>query len=200
MPKNTPIRIIDSQKTRAASFLGGSATAGGTTDHGLLLGLADDDHIQYLRADGTRTLTGNMLVSASVTIDGVDISAHAADANAHHTKQHSITDSAHHTVTGSQYQIVGLTSTNTLGLLTAASSPTTNQVVKTDGSSAVTLVDLTVTSDLFMTGTLDFGTNTIAEDATYLQFAGSKAVRFAQNIGNAAWTIYNTGGLQSIFR
>ena len=193
MPKNTPIRIIDSNKTRAVSFLGGGASAGGTTDHGLLLGLTDDDHAQYLRTDGTRTLTGNMLVSASVTIDGVDISAHAADANAHHAQAHVITGSDH-TVTGSTYQIVGLTGTNTIGLLTPASSPGANAVVKTDSSSAVTLVDLTVTSDLFMTGTLDFGTNTIAEDATYLQFAGSKALRFAQNIGNANWTLYNAGG------
>jgi hypothetical protein len=128
-----------------------------------------------------------------VTIDGVDISAHAANANAHHNQAHVITGSDH-TVTGSTYQIVGLTGTNTIGLLTPASSPGANAVVKTDGSSAVTLVDLTVTSDLFMTGTLDFGTNTITEDATYLQFAGSKALRFAQNMGNANWTLYTAGG------
>ena len=193
MPKNTPIRIIDSQKTRAAVFLGGSGSGGGFSDHGLLGGLGDDDHAQYLRTDGTRTLTGNMAVAASVTIDGVDISAHAADANAHHNQAHVITGSDH-TVTGAQYQIVGLTGTNTIGLLTPASSPGANAVVKTDGSSAVTLVDLTVSSDLFMTGTLDFGTNTIAEDATYLQVAGSKPLRFAQNIGNANWTLYNAGG------
>ena len=60
-----------------------------------------------------------------------------------------------------------------------------------DRSSMVTLVDLTVSSDLFMTGTLDFGTDTMYEDASYLQVAGSKAVRFAQNIGNANWTVYN---------
>ncbi len=158
MPKNTPIRIIDSQRTRAATFLGGSGASGsGVSDHGLLTGLNDDDHAQYLRTDGTRTLTGNMAVDAAVTIDGVDISAHAADINAHHAKAHAITGSDH-TVTGSTYQIVGLTGTNTIGLLTPASSPGANAIVKTDGSSAVTLVDLTVTSDLFMTGTLDFGT------------------------------------------
>lgn len=194
MPKNTPSRIIDNKQTRAVAFLGGSGSAsGGVSDHGLLTGLADDDHAQYLRTDGTRTLTGNMAVAAAVTIDGVDISAHAADANAHHAQAHAITGSDH-TVTGSTYQIVGLTGTNTIGLLTPASSPGANAVVKTDGSSAVTLVDLTVTSDLFMTGILDFGTDTITEDATYLQVAGSKAVRFAQNIGNANWTLYNAGG------
>lgn len=31
----------------------------GVTDHGTLTGLLDDDHPQYLRTDGTRTLTGN---------------------------------------------------------------------------------------------------------------------------------------------
>lgn len=194
MPKNTPSRIIDNKQTRAVAFLGGSGSAsGGVSDHGLLTGLADDDHAQYLRTDGTRTLTGNMAVAAAVTIDGIDISAHAADANAHHAQAHAITGSDH-TVTGSTYQIVGLTGTNTIGLLTPASSPGANAIVKTDGSSAVTLVDATITSDLFMTGTLDFGTNTIAEDATYLQFAGSKAVKFNQNIGNANWTLYNAGG------
>jgi len=36
------------------------ANAGiGSTDHGSLSGLGDDDHAQYLRTDGTRALTGN---------------------------------------------------------------------------------------------------------------------------------------------
>lgn len=34
---------------------------GGVTDHGALTGLADDDHSQYLRTDGTRALTGNLV-------------------------------------------------------------------------------------------------------------------------------------------
>jgi hypothetical protein len=38
----------------------------------------------FLKADGTVTLTGNLGVNANITVDGVDISAHAADANAHH--------------------------------------------------------------------------------------------------------------------
>ena len=46
-------------------------------DHGSIGGLADDDHAQYLRTDGTRTLTGDMLVSAGKKIDGIDLSAHA---------------------------------------------------------------------------------------------------------------------------
>jgi hypothetical protein len=57
---------------------GGGETAGGggtATDHGTLTGLTDDDHPQYLRSDGGRTLTGNLAVAPGVTIDGVDLSA-----------------------------------------------------------------------------------------------------------------------------
>ena len=80
--------VIQSQRRVAAS--GGNTTimSGGTGgevgDHGALTGLTDDDHAQYLRTDGTRTLTGNLSTNAGVTIDGVDISAHAADPSAHH--------------------------------------------------------------------------------------------------------------------
>lgn len=36
------------------------ALAAGTLDHGALAGLADDDHTQYMKADGTRAFTGNV--------------------------------------------------------------------------------------------------------------------------------------------
>lgn len=67
---------------------GGTSTviaSGGTaTDHGTLSGLGDDDHPQYVRTDGTRTMTGDLTLADGVRVDGVDISAHAADPNAHH--------------------------------------------------------------------------------------------------------------------
>jgi len=43
------------------------------SDHGALGGLDDDDHPQYLLADGSRNLTGNLAVDAGITIDGIDI-------------------------------------------------------------------------------------------------------------------------------
>ena len=46
----------------------------GGVDHGGLAGLGDDDHTQYLLADGSRDLTGNLSVDALVTIDGRDLS------------------------------------------------------------------------------------------------------------------------------
>lgn len=53
-------------------------------DHGTIAGLTHDDHTQYLLSDGSRALSGNLSVNALVTIDGVDVSAHAANAAAHH--------------------------------------------------------------------------------------------------------------------
>lgn len=140
--------------------------------------------------------TGELAQSqASWAATKLALSSHAADPNAHHAKLHAITDAANHSATGAlQYQIVGIPTAGTLGYLTPKSAPAANEIVKTDGSSAVTLVDLTVTSDLFVTGYLDFGTDVMYEDASYLQVTGSKAVKFNQNIGNANWTVYNAGG------
>ncbi|MCK4302637.1 MAG: hypothetical protein KAY24_00150 [Candidatus Eisenbacteria sp.] len=57
---------------------------GGKIDHGAALdGLGDDDHTIYLKADGTRSLTDDMVVAAGKTIDGVDISAHKSAYDAH---------------------------------------------------------------------------------------------------------------------
>ncbi|MGP1665746.1 MAG: hypothetical protein ACTS5I_07540, partial [Rhodanobacter sp.] len=44
------------------------------------------DTTTFLLRDGTRSLTGNLSVDASITIDGVDLSAHAADPDAHHER------------------------------------------------------------------------------------------------------------------
>lgn len=45
-----------------------------THDHGALTGKGDDDHTQYLLADGSRALSGSMAVAALATIDGRDLS------------------------------------------------------------------------------------------------------------------------------
>lgn len=84
MPKQALERIIDS-RSGAATVLGG--VGGGSSlvlSHSALLGLTTDDHPQYLRTDGTRTLTGNLSIDSGITVDGIDISAHAANPDAHH--------------------------------------------------------------------------------------------------------------------
>lgn len=61
----------------------GGGGGGGVTDHGLLSGLGDDDHTQYLLTNGTRAFSGNANIGGnSITnvnlVDGVDVSGHAA--------------------------------------------------------------------------------------------------------------------------
>ncbi len=40
-----------------------TAPGGGVTDHGALTGLADDDHPQYVLANGSRAMTGSLTIS-----------------------------------------------------------------------------------------------------------------------------------------
>jgi len=47
-----------------------SPAVGTATDHGSLSGLANDDHLQYSRTDGTRDITGLQTFLAGVTVSG----------------------------------------------------------------------------------------------------------------------------------
>lgn len=73
------ISIIDNRPVLGFKASGVSASA----NHGNLLGLSGDDHQQYLLANGGRAMSGNLdmggnnVVSVG-TVDGVDVSAHAA--------------------------------------------------------------------------------------------------------------------------
>jgi hypothetical protein len=66
--------LVDDATAGTVQVVARSMFNEGILDHGGLLGLADDDHTQYLLADGSRDLTGNMLVDAAITIDGRDLS------------------------------------------------------------------------------------------------------------------------------
>ena len=75
-PKTKFVNLLDLRQS-ISTGAGGSATA--VSDHGLMTGLQDDDHTQYLLADGTRTAT-SLTVSGSITtnsliLDGIEIDA-----------------------------------------------------------------------------------------------------------------------------
>lgn len=77
-------RIID-----LISTIGGGAGPFAPTPHDLNSAhhtgtIADAQATQFIKTDGSRLLTGNQAVADGITIDGVDISAHAADISAHH--------------------------------------------------------------------------------------------------------------------
>jgi hypothetical protein len=77
---------LETVDLRGAGAGGGGGGGTPVANHSLLANLNADDHAQYLRTDGTRQLTGDMLVTAGKTVDGVDISVHAANATAHQNK------------------------------------------------------------------------------------------------------------------
>lgn len=73
------VEIIDIRPR--IGFQAPSLTA--VSDHGNLLGLGDDDHLQYLLVNGTRAMSGNLNMGTNdITnvdlVDGVDVSAHAS--------------------------------------------------------------------------------------------------------------------------
>jgi hypothetical protein len=53
----------------------------------------------------------------------------------HHPRLHNITDPIHHSVVGAQYDVIGLTATNALGILASSSNPgATQKVLRTDAN------------------------------------------------------------------
>ncbi len=71
--------IVEIQDIRPMFFrAGGSSISGGTSDHGDLIGLTDDDHPQYLLTNGSRAFTGDVSLGTNDLtnvglINGLDI-------------------------------------------------------------------------------------------------------------------------------
>jgi hypothetical protein len=96
--------------------------------------------------DGRYSLTGHLDVAPNIKIDGVDISAHAVDANAHHAKVHDIAG-GDHTITSAKWGIIGAIAVDTLGIITPSSDPgATEAVLKSDSSGFLTLPKLVATT------------------------------------------------------
>ena len=105
-------RVVGGGGTRTTTG-GGGLEAHALSNTSLHTGtLADSQAPQFLKTDGSRALTGNLAVSAGVTIDGVDISEIDI-----HPRLHDILSTDDHTVAGNAGQVVGLTAADTLGLL-----------------------------------------------------------------------------------
>ena len=243
-------------------------------------GVPTHSHSGYLLADGTVALSGNMDVNTGIKIDGVDISAHAADANAHHdavTKgsggltsklglsgqeltlanidhadisnisaddhhdpvtigagglssklglsgfgqqltladiDHSeisnITANQHHnqvhniigsdhTVSGDEMDVIGLTATNDLGIITPSSDPGANEeLLKSTGTGGLILQNLQVEGaiDVVNSGNLTVGTNVlfVNNSGQRVGINTSPDAQFALDInGNVRWTGWGVG-------
>jgi len=171
---------LDTQDLRQSGVTGGGGGGGGIADHGSLAGLGDDDHPQYTLADGTRAFTGALDIGgfaiANVgNVDGVDISAHAANAAAHHAA-FTPTDYAAARGYGNIYVTAGATgqalTTNNPALLTAFA---TNGIsLNTTPDHTSDRITVTNAGDYRVTGSFTF------------QLANNTNIRFFAAVGGVA--------------
>lgn len=99
-PSNGMIRY-DTDTSKLRGVQGGSwvdIVGGGTSDHGALSGLGDDDHTQYFLASGTRSITGNFTatVSDSALTETIEVTAATTGTNRPTIKLGGYGDSAAH--------------------------------------------------------------------------------------------------------
>jgi len=154
-PKTKFVNLLDLRQI-IASGAGGSSTA--VSDHGSLTGLLDDDHTQYLLADGTRT-AASLTVSGAITassliLDGIEIDA-ATPSDTNVLKYDA----------GLNKYVPGVASTvASLDDLTDViiSAATPNQVLKYDGTNWVNSV-----SPSSVEGTTHFSTIGNGSDSTF---------------------------------
>lgn len=86
VPDNGTATIVEDEGVNGLAILWNGTSWGSfgdAVDHGALVGLGDDDHTQYLLVSGARAMTGDLDMGANNvtnvgTVDGVDVSTHAA--------------------------------------------------------------------------------------------------------------------------
>jgi len=167
---NVPIAVLSSFTT---TF--GTAVA---TDHGNLVGLSDDDHTQYLLANGTRSMTGNLnmgatgniTLSAGMTVDGVDISTLGAG-HTQNTDTHLGVQDANLNMGGENITNVGFVDGKDVsGLVTSAEAVT---AAKSDSDIADAISKKHTTGTDTALGTL--GTKNPPVDADKVVYRNSEA-------------------------
>lgn len=172
---------------------GGGGSSGGATSFAQLAGtISDAQAPQFLKTDGSRALLGNLSVTDGVTIDGVDLSAHAANPNAHHNWQHGMTSAADHVYSGGNaLDVFGLTATSTIGVLTPSANPgAASAILKSDTAGNLTLESLT-TPLLKSAGVLTM------TPGTRIDLTAGKEIRTTDSVTGflgSGWRLTNTAG------
>jgi len=172
---------------------GGGGGSSSATSFAQLAGtIGDAQAPQFLKSDGSRALVGNLSVADTVTIDGVDISVHAANVNAHHNWQHNMLSTADHTYTGGNaLDVFGLTATSTLGILTPSANPgAASAILKSDGTGGLTLESLT--TPLLKSAGIQTWT-----PGTRIELTAGKEIRTTDSVTGllgAGWRLTNTSG------
>jgi hypothetical protein len=191
--------------------------------HGNLLGLAADDHTQYLLVNGSRAMSGNLdmgnndIVSAG-TINGVTIETHATrhqfgGADPVGSTTPSANAIPYADVSGRLDSWVSTGSTTTLGKVKLSAAPTlasnpiavgTNDVGYLNSYTGVTYSSntLTLKSVNNTTDSVTVGLKTKAGSVAGASFAGNPkkyTVTFTTPYPNTSYSIQITGGINRTF-
>lgn len=156
---------------------------------------ADDSVVVAVVNDGADE---DLDLSVAVYV-AAEIATHAALPNAHHNRSHSITSASDHTVTGAALDVVGLTATNTLGILTpsAAVSTVISALLKSDTNGRLRVRGLGINTAaagdaLYVGGTgtvATFGDGTGAAVAVWNGAAGQVRDIRIQSNGANRWAL-----------
>jgi len=117
-------------------------------DHGYLTGLTDDDHEQYIRADGTRAFTGTQTGTISywdeVFVDGTSINANGT---AFFSVEHHGDDGTHTAITADSVVASGGVTGDSLDITTTIRNLPTGNGVEVSGGNLVSKVAGALTFD-----------------------------------------------------
>jgi len=224
------IAVASSGEMPTVRIVGGSGRGGsssGVSNHGLLTGLLDDDHTQYLLIDGTRAMTSVMTIGADSdgtdrsitwghstlkTIMGIDDSSDAFVINTDAAFDATLAnnsfsiDASHNAIIAGNLTIVGgdITLANGSTIDSSASAGTlllTEDIVKSSAALQSTTT-MTVGTDLTVTGgDIIYGNGQDADEyvtATAHDTAGKKLTITAGN--TTAGTTNNIAGGNLVLR
>ena len=184
------IRALVLRDIKAA--LAGSSSAGGLSST-VVEGHSHDDRYytesesetRYLNATGDN-LTGNLTANSGVTVDGVDISVHAASADAHHNQSHVLATA---TALGPDHTVSGLTA----GQVLKATSATAAKFVQLAHSELSGIGSNTHTQiDTFIASTV-IGTTVQAWDADLDAIAALAKTDGNVIVGNGSTWVAESG-------
>ena len=173
-------------------------TAAGITDHGNLAGLGDDDHTQYLLADGTRALAGAWDMN-SQNLTNVNIDSGTVDGITSLTVANSV-DIGNFTLTANGLTIDGTFTDGTMSIASGALSGVTTVGCGAITSTGILNVSLAGNAAIFQ-NTTDAISNQVAQfkagnraaaandDEGYLSFYADNEDEDQVEIAQFRWTI-----------
>ena len=166
----------------------GTTPPGGTTDHGALAGLGDDDHTQYSLADGTRAYTGAVTGTSikATTITATTLSGATLSGGNVYAAAITATNFSGTTFSGTNSYVTTVTATTV--------TATTISSTVYQGLSYITWTDVTGTSVTMSANNGYVANNAGIVSATLPGSAGVGAVLEIVGYGAGMWKLVQAAG------